>query len=72
MLKYISNTAHYKDVLSRVQSVKHMLWIGTADIKDLYVEPGKEKKPFLALLAQFIQVLRQYHISNTPVPVGWY
>ena len=27
MLKYISNTAHYKDVLSRVQSVKNMLWI---------------------------------------------
>ena len=46
MLKYISNTAHYKDVLSRVQSVKNMLWIGTADIKDLYIEVGKEKKPF--------------------------
>ena len=55
MLKYISNTDHYKDVLSRVQSVKHMLWIGTADIKDLYVEAGKEKKPFLDLIAQLIQ-----------------
>ena len=52
MLTYISNSAHYKEVLSRVQSVKHMLWIGTADIKDLYVEIGKEKKPFLALIAQ--------------------
>ena len=38
MLTYISNTAHYKEVLSRVQSVKQTLWIGTADIKDLYVE----------------------------------
>ena len=36
MFIYISNTAHYKDVLSRVRSVKHMLWIGTADIKDLF------------------------------------
>ena len=35
MLTYISNSAHYKEVLSRVLSVKHMLWIGTADIKDL-------------------------------------
>ena len=43
MLTYVSNSAHYKEVLSRVQSVKHMLWIGTADIKDLYVEIGKEK-----------------------------
>ena len=46
MLSYISNSDHYKEVLSRVQSVKHILWIGTADIKDLYVEVGKEKKPF--------------------------
>ena len=55
MIKYISNTDHYKEVLSRVQSVKHMLWIGTADIKDLYIEVGKDKKPFLALIAQLIR-----------------
>ena len=55
MTFYISNSAHYKEVLSRVQSVKHMLWIGTADIKDLYVEAGKEKKLFLALIAQLIR-----------------
>ena len=55
MTFYISNSAHYKEVLSRVQSVKHLLWIGTADIKDLYVEIGKEKKPFLALIAMLIR-----------------
>ena len=55
MLTYIANSNHYKEVISRVQSVKHMLWIGTADIKDLYVEVGKEKKPFLALIAQLIR-----------------
>jgi len=55
MLKYISNSDHYKEVLSRVQNVKRTLWIGTADIKDLYVEAGKEKKPFLALIAQLIR-----------------
>ena len=55
MLTYISNTDHYKEVLSRVQSVKHILWIGTADIKDLYVEVGKEKMPFLSLIAQLIR-----------------
>ena len=32
-----------------------MLWIGTADIKDLYVDVGNEKKPFLALMAQLIR-----------------
>ncbi len=55
MLTYISNTAHYKEVLSRVPKVKHNLWIGTADIKDLYVEDGKQKRPFLAVLAGLIQ-----------------
>ena len=42
-------------MLSRVLNVKHSLWIGTADIKDLYVEMGNEKKPFLALIAQLIR-----------------
>lgn len=55
MLTFISNSAHYKEVLSRIQSVKHTLWIGTADIKDLYIEIGREKKPFLALIAQLIR-----------------
>lgn len=55
MISYISNTDHYTKVLSRVSSVKHTLWIGTADIKDLYVEIGKVKKPFLALIAQLIK-----------------
>ena len=49
MLTYIATSAHYKEVLSRVQSVKHMLWIGTADIKDLYVE--RESRPEKCMLA---------------------
>ena len=54
-MKFISNIDHFKEVLLRVQSVKHLLWIGAADIKDLYVEVGNEKKPFLALIAQLIR-----------------
>ena len=38
MITCISNSAHYKEVLSRVMHVKQSLWIGTADIKDLYIE----------------------------------
>lgn len=55
MFIYTSNSSHYKEVLSRVPNVKHSLWIGTADIKDLYIEIGNEKKPFLALIAQLIK-----------------
>ena len=55
MLAYISDIAHYSEVLARVPKVKRSIWIGTADIKDLYVDMGKEKKPFLALIAQLIK-----------------
>jgi len=55
MLTFISNSDHYKEVLSRISSVKHSLWIGTADTKDLYIKVGSEAKPFLAVLAQLIK-----------------
>ena len=38
MTTYISDTVHYKEVLTRIPQVKHSLWIGTADIKDLYMD----------------------------------
>ena len=42
MLTFISNSDHYKEVLSRVSFMKRSFWIGTADIKDLCVDVGKE------------------------------
>ena len=52
---YIANTDHYNLVLARVASVRKSLWIGTADIKDLYVKVGGGTKPFLAVLAQLVR-----------------
>ena len=43
MIEYISASDHYKRVLTLCSQVKHILWIGTADIKDLYIEMGKQK-----------------------------
>ena len=45
-MHYISNSAHYKEVLSRIFTVKHTLWIGTADIKDVYVDVNGEVKHY--------------------------
>ena len=50
MIQYIADEAHFREVLSRVPNVKRSLWIGTADIKDLYVED----RPFLGILADLI------------------
>ena len=55
MIKLITDTAHYSEVLALVPKVKRSLWIGTADIKDLYVKVSSQMKPFLAVLAQLIK-----------------
>lgn len=55
MTTYISNSAHYKEVLSRILTVKHTLWIGTADIKDVYVDVDGEVKPLLGFIALLIR-----------------
>ena len=55
MTTYISDFGHYKEVVSRMLSVKRTLWIGTADIKDLYVNVNGEIKPLLEIIAQLIR-----------------
>ena len=51
MTKYIQNEQHYKEVLSKAEKVKESLWIGTADIKDLYFGD----KPFLEVIAGLLK-----------------
>ena len=42
MTQYIADEAHFKEVIARVPKVKRSLWIGTADIKDLYVDDNNK------------------------------
>ena len=46
-VEFISGNDHYGKVIEKVTSVKKSLWIGTADIKDVYVKDGSGTKPFL-------------------------
>ena len=55
MIKYIADKDHYTEVLSRCEKVKHDLWIGTADLKDLYVGSGKDVVPFLSILDKLLK-----------------
>ena len=54
-VEFISGTDHYTKVIDRVASVKNSLWIGTADIKDLYVKSGNSSEPFLGMLARLLK-----------------
>lgn len=53
-LKYIQDNEHYDEVLKQVEKVRKHLWIGTADIKDLYIKQGSKSIPFLGLLSEKI------------------
>jgi phosphatidylserine/phosphatidylglycerophosphate/cardiolipin synthase-like enzyme len=52
---YISDYDHYEKVLNKVLAVKKQLWIGTADIKDLYFMQGKQSVPFLKILSDLVK-----------------
>lgn len=64
MTRYIADETHFNDVISLVPSVKHHLWIGTADIKDLYVGD----KPFLGVLANLISKGREVRLIHAKEP----
>lgn len=51
-IKYIKDKEHYDLVLKSAENVKSHLWIGTADIKDLYIKKATISVPFLSLIAE--------------------
>ena len=53
--RYIRDEAHYAEVLLRAREVKSTLWIGTADLKDVFVMRGKTARPFLGEVAELIE-----------------
>lgn len=55
MIQYIADMEHYTKVLSLCEKVNHDLWIGTADLKDLYVGDGKKVIPFLSVLDKLLK-----------------
>ena len=43
MLLFINDNLYYKKVIELAMKAKHSVWIGTADIKDLYVIQERRK-----------------------------
>ncbi len=54
-LHYISDSDHYDIVINQIRTAKSLLWLGTADIKDLHIAKGKDSEPFLGLLSRLIK-----------------
>ena len=53
--RYIRDEEHYAQVLLRAREVEQTLWIGTADLKDVFVRRGKTACPFLGELADLVK-----------------
>lgn len=54
-LEFIADAEIYRQVIQQeIPAAKKFLWIGTSDMKDLYIDQGKKKVPFLKLLSQLI------------------
>lgn len=56
MTTYIADIDHYSKVIVQIPKVKRLLWIATADLKDLYVEKkDKSVAPFLQVLNDLVK-----------------
>ena len=53
--RYVRDEEHYAEVLLRAREAKQTLWIGTADLKDVFVMRGQRARPFLGELADLIE-----------------
>lgn len=54
MIQFISDAEHYSVVIESIMMARESLWIGTADIKDLYIKQGQQERPFLGLIDELI------------------
>lgn len=56
MTTYIADTDHYSQVIAQIPKVKRLLWIATADLKDLYLEKkGGAVVPLLQILNDLVK-----------------
>ena len=53
-IRYIANEQHYADVVQEITKLKHDVWIGTSDIKDMYIKRNNVEIPFLKILAELL------------------
>jgi hypothetical protein len=56
MTKFVTDIEIYETVIREmVPNARHSVWIGTADLKDLYLPMGKRRAvPFLQMLSELI------------------
>ena len=65
MTQYIADIDHYSHVIAQIPKVKRLLWIATADLKDLYVEKkDKTVVPLLQVLNDLVKKVLKFDYST--------
>lgn len=67
-IEYISDREHYEKVIEKIRGAKSILWIGTADIKDLHISKGKDSEPFLSLLSRLLKAGVEIRLIHAKEP----
>lgn len=67
-IEYIADIDHYKMIIEKIRSAKSMLWIGTADIKDLHIAKGRNSEPFLGLLSRLLNTGVEIRLIHAKEP----
>lgn len=67
-IEYISDKDHYEKVIEKIRGAKSLLWLGTADIKDLHIAKGKDSEPFLGLLSRLLKAGVEIRLIHAKEP----
>ncbi|HOY31348.1 MAG TPA: phospholipase D-like domain-containing protein [Bacteroidales bacterium] len=69
MLQLLTDKEIYeKVILESIPKTKRFLWIGTSDIKDVYVMKGTKMLPFLEILAGLIKQKAEVRLIHAKEP----
>lgn len=74
MIKYISNSAHYQEVIAQIKTVKHTLWIGTRhclNITELFMKNRITTTIMTAVMILFCSSTIVVAQSDNVVPSGF-
>jgi phosphatidylserine/phosphatidylglycerophosphate/cardiolipin synthase-like enzyme len=74
MLQFVTNRDIYRTLIcEQIPRTRQVLWLATADLKDLYVDKHRKMVPFLEVLADLVRKrveIRLLH-AKRPGPVFW-
>jgi len=69
IMQFVTNEQIYKEViLTAIPAARKYVWLGTSDLKDLYVKKGRKMVPFLEVLSDLVDDGVQVRLIHAKEP----